>query len=381
MSAEPESATPAAVAEPTAAPAAPPDPPPRRRAGLFRVHAFEGVTLASMLVAAVFLRAQGLRMDWETVRWIVVPPLGKLPAALGLGVALQLLYRLLTRNPLRAYLRELVRPEWWILWLRLMLALVVMQYGYHWMKVSVPLVNPRLWDHALWQLDTRLHFGISPSIFVVNLFAGTPLVPLLDRWYGLWVTTVFATLTFWSAGLDAPLRRRILLSSVLLWTLGSWVYMSVPALGPVYLVSRVFDSVSGEVPGARGAQQVLRENYGRIVEGRRSGTLRQLNPTRGIAAMPSLHVGLHFLFFLWARRRARPLAVPFALATALTFAGSLLTGWHYAVDGYAGMLLAWLCYRAARWHEGEDPVEDPAFPRALTLPSPHQEGAHSPLSS
>lgn len=357
MSVEPDPA----AAEP---PATPPDPATRPRAGLFRIHAFEGVAFASMLGAAVFLRAQGLRMDWETVRWIVVPPFSKLPAALGLGVALQLLYRLLARRPLRAYLRELVRPRWWILWLRLMLALVVMQYGYHWMKVSVPLVNPRLWDHALWQLDTWLHFGLSPSVFVVNLFAGTPLVGWLDRWYGVWVTTVLATLTFWSAGLDAPLRRRVLLSSVLLWTLGSWVYMSVPALGPAYLAPRVFDPVLAGMPGARGTQQVLRENYARIVEGRRSGTLRQLNPTRGIAAMPSLHVGVHFLFFLWARRRARPLAMPFALATALTFAGSILTGWHYAVDGYVGMLLAWLCYRIACWREGADPVEDPAFPRS-----------------
>ncbi len=324
-------------------------PAPRRWTAALRPYPFELVTLASMLIAFVFLRAHGLRMDWETVRWIVVPPLGKLPAALGLGVALQLLYRLLTRQPLREYLREVVRPRWWLLWLRLMLALVAMQYGYFWMKVSVPLVHPRLWDHALWQLDTWLHFGISPSVFVVNLCAGTPLVSLLDRWYALWVTTVFGTLTFWSAGLDAPLRRRVLLSSVLLWTLGSWIYMSVPALGPIYLAPRVFDAVSGEMPRARGGQRVLRENYGRLLEGRRGGALRQLNPTRGIAAMPSLHVGVHFFFFLWARRRARPLAVFFALATALTFAGSLLTGWHYAVDGYVGMLLAWICFRIGQW--------------------------------
>lgn len=366
MSAEPDSASPVAAvtaAEPLAVPATPPETPPRHWAGVFRPYAFEIVTLASMLIAFVFLRAHGLRMDLETVRWVLVPPLGKLPAALGLGVGLQLLYRLLTRHSLKAYLREVVRPRWWILWLRLMLALVAMQYGYFWMKVSVPLVNPRLWDHALWRLDTVLHLGVSPSVFMVSLFAGTPLISVFDDWYGLWITTVFATLTFWSASLDDRLRRRILLSSVLLWTLGSWTYMSIPALGPAYLEPRVFDAVGGEMPGAQGGQQVLRENYRRILEGRRTGILGALNPTRGIAAMPSLHVGLHFFFFLWARRRARPLVVFFALATVLTFMGSLLTGWHYAVDGYVGMFLAWVCYRAGRWREEADPVEDPAFPR------------------
>jgi hypothetical protein len=367
MSTEPDPAVPATAEElPVLLPEAP-EAPARHWLRSLRPYPFEWVTLASILVAFVFLRAHGLRMDWAAWNWVVLPPLGKLPVALGTGIGLQLLYRLATRRPLRAnlraYLREVVRPRWWLLWLRLMLALVLMQYGYFWMKVSVPLVNPRLWDHALWNLDTWLHFGLSPSVFMVNLFAGTPLVSWLDLWYSFWISTVFYTLTFWSAGVGAQPRCRILLSSILLWTLGSWLYVGVPALGPAYLAPQTFDAVRGELPGASGGQQVLRENYGRMIEGRRGGSLRQFNPTRGIAAMPSLHVGAHFLFFLWARRRARPLAVFFALATFLTFLGSILTGWHYAVDGYAGMLLAWICYRIGCWGDGADPVGDPAFPR------------------
>ncbi len=217
---------------------------------------------------------------------------------------------------------------------------------------------------GFWRLDAWLHLGLSPSVFAVNLFAGTPLVAPLDRWYAMWVATVFYTLAFWSAGLDRRLSRRFLLSCVLLWTLGSWIYVAVPALGPIYVEPRTFAAVDGEMPRARGGQQMLGENYQLILEGRSSGVLHRFNPTRGVAAMPSLHVGAHFLFFLWARRRARPLVLPFALATALTFAGSLLSGWHYAVDGYVGMLLAWFCYRVGRWREGEDPVCDPAFPRS-----------------
>jgi len=339
---------------------------PRRQrwSGALRLYPFEIVALGSMAVAFAFLRACGLRMDWQAVRYLIVPAMRMLPQALLAGIALQLLYRLLRRQPLAAYLREVARPGWWMLWLRLWLAAVLMTYGYFWLKVAVPLVNPRLWDSTLWRFDAWLHLGVSPSIFVPSLFAGTPLVAWLDRWYGIWVATIFYTLSFWSAGLDRQLTRRFLFSCVLLWTLGSWVYLAVPAVGPVYLEPQAFDPVRGEMPNARAGQEELRENYRRMLEGRRSGVLHRFNPTRGVAAMPSLHVGGHFLFFLWARRRARPLALLFALATALTFAGAVLSGWHYAIDGYAGMLLAWLCYRAGRWwEEGDEPVADEAFPR------------------
>jgi hypothetical protein len=237
-----------------------------------------------------------------------------------------------------------------------------MQYGYFWVKVSVPLINPRLWDDALWRLDAWLHFGISPTVFVVNLFAGTPLVLVLDFWYDLWLWSVFYTLAFWTASLDPRFRCRFLLSSVLLWTLGSWLYMAVPALGPVYLTPQSFAAVTNDLPAAGRLQESLWENYQRMLEGRRGRGLNRFRPTHGVASMPSLHVGAHFLFFLWARRRARPLALPFALATALTFAGSVLTGWHYAVDGYAGMLLAWFCFRISCWGKEADFLAGPGLP-------------------
>ncbi len=79
----------------------------------------------------------------------------------------------------------------------------------------------------------------------------------------------------------------------------------------------------------------------------RGRTLEQFSPAFGVAAMPSLHVAAHWLFALWAKRYARRLFLPLVLATGLTFFGSLVTTWHYAVDGYAGLLIAWLAIIAA----------------------------------
>lgn len=358
MPSEPEPSTaPVAVLPATAAPGW------RALVRRWGPYPFELATVLAVLLAAGVLRSRGLRMDWQTFAYIVVPALRLLPKALVAGIALQLLYRALLRLPLIGYLRQVARPHWLLLWVRLLVAGVLMTYGYFWLKVAIPLVNPRLWDPALWRLDRALHIGLSPSLFVANLFAGTPLVGWIDRWYGIWVSTVFYTLVLFCAALDPLLRRQFLLSCVLLWTLGSWLYVALPALGPVYVAPGSYQHVLAEMPRARAGQEALGENYRRMLDGRRTGRLASFKPTRGIAAMPSLHVGAHFLFFLWARRRARPLRLVFALATFFTFAGSLLSGWHYAVDGYAGILLAWLCFRLALLGEpGREEMADPAFP-------------------
>ena len=101
------------------------------------------------------------------------------------------------------------------------------------------------------------------------------------------------------------------------------------------------------IPGNAAAHGVLWENYQIIQRGIEDGQLYRFNPTRGIAAMPSLHVGVHWMLMLWMRRYARPLFIPFAGATFLTFLGSIITGWHYAVDGYVGILLGQVSYWAA----------------------------------
>ena len=66
----------------------------------------------------------------------------------------------------------------------------------------------------------------------------------------------------------------------------------------------------------------------------------------GIAAMPSLHVAVPALYALASRGWWRALWWGF---TVLTIIGSVALGWHYAVDGYMGILLAWLTWRLAGW--------------------------------
>jgi hypothetical protein len=330
----------------------------RPRDGLhLRPYPFEIVVAVVFVAAFLALRGAGLRLDWNAAVYTFRPFLKEAPKLLLLGIALQVGWRAAagllrgaglrgTSAALRSYLADVARPGWWLLWLRLYVAYALVNYVYFWVKVSVPLLHGRLVDPALWRIDRILHFGFSPNVLLVELFAGTPLVPLLDGWYGIYILTVMWVIAFYACALRSDLRRSFLLSCILLWLIGPALYLGLPALGPVYTDPEVFEPTLADMPGARDGQAALWENYQKVIAGR-SGPLRSFNPTRGIAALPSLHVGAHFLFLLWARRFHRPLFALWAVGTLLTFFGSVISGWHYAVDGYVGILVAWLSYLAA----------------------------------
>lgn len=344
---------------------------PARAAALFRrpagepgdrpaplLYPFETYTLLLLAAAVLFLRGRGMRLDWQTVEYLLAPMIRRLPQLFVIGVGLQSLCHLLRRRSVRGYLAAVFRWGWLSLWLRIWFACMLWNYAYFWLKVYVPLVNPRLWDAQLWRLDVLLHAGISPSVFLVEAMAGSWLVPLLDDWYSLWIQTVIWTFAFFTASPRPALRRSFMLSCTVLWGLGAWLYVALPALGPVYVLAEVWQGRLASMPGAAGGQALLLENYRKMLAIRETGLLSAFNPTRGIAALPSLHVGAHWLFALWARRSVRMLTVFFVLATFLTFLGSILTGWHYAVDGYLAVLLAWGSFRFARW--ADPPEERPA---------------------
>ncbi len=322
--------------------------PSRLRAALGRLplYPFEWICLVLTVGSVGFLRSRGMRIDWKTVEYTVYPMVLALGWPLVLGVGLQLLVHLVQRKPLAGYFAALRDWRWWGLWLRLWIVCMALTYTYFWVKVCVPLLRAELYDPLLWQLDRLLHCGFSPSVFATALFENSPLTGWLDRWYGLWTSTVLVMIAFFTAGADALLRRRFMLSCVFLWGFGCWLYVAVPALGPVFYVPELWKEIAARIPGSTAMHEALWANYQKMLAGR-GGVLREFNPIYAIAALPSLHVGAHALFATWAWRHARPLAPLFLLATFLTFVGSLVTGWHYAIDGYVGILLAVASYRLA----------------------------------
>jgi hypothetical protein len=345
----------------------------RRWAAALRLHPFELYTYGMMLAVILFLRASGFRMGSQALAWTLPPMLANLPRALAIGLVLHAVGFLVTRSSPRPWLRAVLTLPSALLWLRVWLAVMAMTFTYTWLKVCVPLLRTTLLDAELWKLDRWLHFGFSPSIFAVELLGGTALLPLLDRWYGFWLTSVLGALAYFLLAAEPHRRRRFVLACALLWTLGAGLYLALPALGPCYANPEVFRSIESEIPRSDYVQRLLWANYTTLVAGR-DGTLTRFSPYLGVAALPSLHVGAHWLFAIWSWRHARRLFLPFALATLLTLLGSVATGWHYALDGYAGMLLAWGAVRLAeRWEPA------PIGAREVLAPTSRDE-SKSPLS-
>ncbi|MGE5347249.1 MAG: phosphatase PAP2 family protein [Acidithiobacillales bacterium] len=322
-----------------------------RRPYVPRLRAYEA--LAALQVVGV----------WLLVRWVALIdlPRGKtladeFPFALlvvGLTAGGFLLRTLLVawrngRTRAGLLLRAGVRPTALLDVVRFVLVVVLAAYGYTWLKVFVPLLNPALFDAELARLDAAVHAGLNVNRFAIELLPFPAFHRALDSYYALFHATVLAGLGWFASALSLRERARFAAGFTLLWLAGSWLYLAVPSLGPCYAFPADTESIQGSLPLQTATQELLIRQY-RTVRGLRSGGAEgmALNPILGVAAMPSLHVAAQAFFALFARKRSRPVFIFFAAATLLTFYGSLVTGWHYAVDGYAGLLLGWLCVRLA----------------------------------
>lgn len=212
------------------------------------------------------------------------------------------------------------------------------------LKQYIPALNPTLYDSPLWRLDAWMHFGVDPAVWATEFAAAHGLLPFLDTMYLVFFPVqVLIPLLFLFSTRLRPARGTFFAAYCLLWMVGSLIYVLWPALGPVYYRPMRFLTLE-LAPYAEHLQWTLIQDYARFRAGPEFYAVKLYY---GVAALPSLHVGMFTLFALgtW---RWRGLSAVLWVLTAITFAGSLALGWHYAVDGYAGALIAWGAWRVGR---------------------------------
>lgn len=302
---------------------------------------FAFVVVEGVLVYWLLHRA-GLRLSVQPM--LLQSLLGILPPVAA-GVVVHMIVSRL-RSGDWSYIRSIFTPRWFGFLLLLLASVAGVMFFYTGLKTFLPLLTVRETDQMLWDMDRVFFFGMSPNIFFVNLFDNSLLLRFIDFGYGyFFFTAVLLSFPIFFALRDERMRVSFVSANVMLWSVGAWLYFAAPSLGPAYRFHEVWDAVREQFPVSTYWQSRLIQNYELVLKIREEGVVSPgLNIYEGIGAFPSLHVGFQTLFALYLGRLSRRLSFFGWLLVALTFLGSVLTGWHYLIDSIAGVLLAAACF-------------------------------------
>jgi hypothetical protein len=204
------------------------------------------------------------------------------------------------------------------------------------LKSRITFFNPRLLDEPLLDLDALFHFG--GGDFLGWLLSFTHESGATRFWgyvyFFAWAALALPFGVAYARG-GAAATRRIALALGLVYIAGSLLYLAFPSLGPAFAFRPRFAHLAGSA--GHSVQEAMLANFLALAQ---SAHQRPV-PFFGIAAFPSLHLATTGIGLFAAARFSRPLLallVPWNLAIAWS---ALYFGWHYAIDFYPGLLLAW----------------------------------------
>ncbi len=229
-------------------------------------------------------------------------------------------------------------------------AVAIMAGAFTFVKDQISLIAPFSWDPEFAALDRLLHGGHDPWRLLLPVL-GTPLrTTAVNAVYNAWFFVMFFLVLV--ACFGNPSRREhtvFLLAFALTWVIaGNLLAILLSSAGPVYYAALgygddfrpqmdfLYASARTSPVWALDIQRMLLEGY------------RSDGPVRGISAMPSLHVASSVTMALYGFSLARWLGWLLTGFAVGILAGSVHLAWHYAVDGYLGVLVAVILWYAAR---------------------------------
>lgn len=219
------------------------------------------------------------------------------------------------------------------------------------LKNLIPALNPFSWDEYFMNLDKVVHFGVQPHVIVHAVFGGHYTISFFTGLYNVWLFMMYFVLFI--ACFQRPesrLRMQYLIAFLLTWAVGGNLVAGMfSSAGPVYYANL------GLGDAYAGLMQILHDHAdtGALTVVETQEILWRLysmpNPVSGVSAFPSMHVALSVLMAIYAFQFSRLLGVLMSVFATSIMIGSVLLAWHYAVDGYAGGLIAASCWYVAGW--------------------------------
>lgn len=222
-------------------------------------------------------------------------------------------------------------------------AMLVFMSGFVVLKGAIAVLVPFSWDQTLAHFGAGLHFGRTPYQWLWWIVESPLAVHLLNFCYNFWfavlVAMVFSSV---AAARDSLLRHQFLFSFMLVWLVGGFfIAMAFSSAGPCFYARLDLGDQYQPLMDALASANRQYPIWALSTQDRLwSGYTGSASGTMGISAFPSIHVATSVLFALYLTRLSTKLGIVMWIFAAIIMLGSVVLGWHYAVDGYAGALIA-----------------------------------------
>jgi membrane-associated phospholipid phosphatase len=221
-------------------------------------------------------------------------------------------------------------------------------------KNMLPEISGYIWDMALADLDAILHGGLDPWLLLTALVSRPWALHAVEFVYASgWMVMIglVPAIVALSPKL-AAIRVRFFITYILCWILlGNLLAVATMSAGPAY-----FGEVTGDFERFRPLLDQVAANAGRLWSA--FDIQRMLwhayendaaSLGSGISAFPSLHVAMATLWAIVAFERSWKLGIAALVFLAFILVGSVALGWHYAIDGYASIILTILIWKVVGW--------------------------------
>jgi hypothetical protein len=212
------------------------------------------------------------------------------------------------------------------------------------LKVMIPTIHPYDWDTTLMTWDRALHFGVAPWALIQPVFGYPVITSMLNVMYNLWFFVLIGCVIWQAfADRDQRLRTQFFATYILCFAvLGNFAATWLASGGPCYYgllvagpdpygpLMSYLHHASQQAPfvWVVATQDMLWKTY----------MTDSLNVGGGITAMPSMHLAGVTLFALLGWRTSTRLGIALTAYAMVIMIGSVHLGWHYAIDGYFGIL-------------------------------------------
>ncbi len=222
-------------------------------------------------------------------------------------------------------------------------------------KSMVPSLNTYHIDPLLARIDQFIHFGHYPHELLMPWIEKNGLAQAADNLYIGWFVVMYIMTEYCTwADTDGRRRMRLLWTYALSWIIiGNLMAISMASVGPIYFHLFYTDIAS---PYADLMQHLEIQNKLQPLKlystaGDLLGMVKddKVINVNAISAMPSMHVVMAFLIFLYTRSINKYIAALALVYFFLILGASVYLGWHYAIDGYVGVLAVWFIWRFCGW--------------------------------